>query len=78
MTNTPGGCLVIALLASLLASCGGSPSAPTDASNRGAPTMTLRGRIVDDIGAPVQGVTVTLNALVAKAGCESVTRMVKL
>jgi hypothetical protein len=58
---TPGDVLVIALLSSTLASCGGNPSAPTEPSSPGGPTMTLRGRIVDDLGNPVQSVTVTLH-----------------
>jgi hypothetical protein len=56
---TPGGLLVIALLSSVVASCGRNPSAPTDAPGTGGATLTLSGRIVDDLDEPVQVVTVT-------------------
>jgi hypothetical protein len=61
-TFRPGPALSIALCSLIAATCGVSPSAPTNPSIAGGPTMILRGRIVDDMDNPVQSASVTLQS----------------
>ena len=65
----PAVAVLAAFLSAMLVACGRSPSAPTA---QGPPpigeppafvlsTLALRGRVVDDLGKPVAGATVTVN-----------------
>ena len=55
-----------ALSVSLLCGCGGGGGG----SNSGTNTATIFGRVVDNIGFPVQGATVTIGSLSASTGSD--------
>ena len=62
VVSTPGLALISTLLIPALSACGGSPARPTDGYSLSAPvTLTLRGRVVDDLNRPIPDVTVAVH-----------------